>query len=228
MKYLTLALVAVLSAACSDMQASPVAPSSTSPAAPPVTTPPVQRQTYNVSLAANGAGLVGLWQSTLAVSPVPAGQAVPPAEVTLNCGNGTAAQSMPGFLGLKIVSCTFAAVGDYTVTASVIAPNTETFSASTVVSVQAAPPPPPAPALALEIDAQRITSTATQAEWRFRVFVSEPLTNVVWDFGDHSTGYGTVEQHVYKAAGTYTVRVSADSRDHGPVTKTKDIVVKFN
>lgn len=223
---LRVVLVALLLAGCNQMQASPVVPSSTNPMPAPVTNPTAPRQTYTVSLSANGDGLVGLWQSTMVVSAVPAGQ-TPPLEVTLNCGNGSAQQALAGFLGLKIVSCTFGAVGDYTVTANVIAPNTETFSVSTVVSVHAAPPPPPTPPISLSINAERISGTATSAEWRFSVVVSEPLTNVVWDFGDGGGAEGQTQQHRYVAEGTYTVRMSADSREHGPVTKARDIAVTF-
>lgn len=230
MKHLILALVALFSAACGDMPVSPVAPSATSPAGPSVTAPPAPRQTYTVSLSANGGGLVGLWQSTLAVSPVPTGQAVPPVEVTLNCGNGTAPQALPGFLGLKIVSCTFASVGDYTVTATVIAPNTETFSASTVVSVMPPPPPPPPATLILSINANRIGGTATSAEWRFAIVSTETLTDIQWDFGDDSGSSSgrTVEQHRYLKEGSTTVRVFANAAAHGPVMARAEIEVKFN
>ncbi|MDB5270834.1 MAG: hypothetical protein JWP58_3874 [Hymenobacter sp.] len=52
------------------------------------------------------------------------------------------------------------------------------------------------------------------------------LTNRRWDFGDGQTATGLAPTHTYAAAGTYTVRLSADVAASGcPVTATLTLVV---
>jgi len=228
MKVLIFAFALIVTG-CSDMQPSPVAPSPTSPAPPPPTTPsPVRQPQFGIELNANGgATFVGEpWQSTLVVtsSDVTLG---PPSTVSVKCGASATEQIMGGFVGARIVSCTFPTTGTQQVTASVVAQNGVTTTTGVVISVttRPAPPPPPPPptppqpapnTLSLTVVCTaKPSDSATPCNVSGRMndgtVVTSQLHDVHWDLGNGDTTVtpGPLLSYVYGHPGTYTVIASA-------------------
>lgn len=238
MKYLPLALVAILSAACSDMQVSPVAPSATSPApspAGPTTRPP--QAIYTIALTENGgvAYLNQPWQGTLIVGSSDA--AVLPASVGLTCGP-QAEQVFGGFVGAIVASCTFQQTGDYMVTASVVAPTGVTTSTTIAlhaipVPEQPKPTPPSSPRPPTVNPSLTCTAAPHGQPTSCNVTVSfdgKPVTStldkVVWEYGngDQATLNGPLSQYAYSQAGTYQVIAHAYYQDHVGTTSTTVVI----
>lgn len=226
MKSLGVAL-ALLVAACGEMAPSPVAPSATAPtpAAPqPTSSRPVA--VFTVELNSNG-GIAYLnepWQSTLVVASSDASQGAP-SSVVVRCGDA-AAQDFAGFLGARIIDCTFTQAGTVVVTASAIARSGVTTTSAVTLTAQPRPVPP-APDLAFSINGARISGNASAAEWRFSVSTNDTISDVVWDFGDGAGASGNPTQHVYKTQGDMVVRATAQTAHHGQVTTSKTFAVIF-
>lgn len=235
-----LVVLALLLAGCG---ASPTAPSPTVTPAPVVAPPPAPVQTpapsgppFTIHLdAAAGqayASPFNQWQTLLHAS-LRTSTTPPPDSVTIDCGNGTPAHTLAGFDRLQwTVFCLFPTPGTYTVVATAVA-NTGFAAQDTttvVVAVLPAPAPPSAPPSqgSGALTAQRINGGTTFAEWGFTLNSGLPLVNFNWDFGDQSGSSSSVnhEQHVYRVAGPYTVRVSATTANGGGLTSvSKDIIV---
>jgi hypothetical protein len=211
---------------CSDMQPSPVAPSATSPAATVQPSPSRPAPTFTVDLGANGgiAYLNERWQSTLSVSSSDPAQGAP-SSVSVRCGDA-AEQIFAGFLGARIIDCTFAQAGTVVVAAAVVARTGITTTTAVTLAAQARPVPV-IPDLTLTINATRISGNASAAEWRFSVSANDTVSDAIWDFGDGAGASGTPTQHVYKTQGDMVVRATAQTAHHGQVSTSKTIGVIF-
>jgi PKD repeat protein len=116
-------------------------------------------------------------------------------------------------------SHTYNNAGTYTVTLAVTGPG-GTNSTTKAVTVSAAP------AVTVDFSATTTTGTAPLAV-SFTATASAGLTSFTWDFGDGATGLGGAVSHVYAAAGSYTVAVTA-SGTAGSKYVTKPDYVKVN
>lgn len=244
MRTCTIALALLLSA-CHEMQPSPVTPTTVTPA-PPVQPAPTGPgpQSYGIYLQPNGdLSGVGVWQSSVVVLASPGGPgAPPPSNVTIDCGNGAAAQFLPGFIGAQTIACTFNAPGAYTVRASAIASNAITVTDAMVVNVlppappppQPPPPPPPVPQPTRLILTLNCTPQTAGTETPCNLAavrssdgqaMTNNVTDVRWDLGNGDTTHtnGPLLSYKYKQAGTY--RLIAETTVDGLYGTTEQTLV---
>lgn len=165
--------------------------------------------------------------------------------LTLTCGAaGAVSIQPPSPTPTPIVThpCTFPSAGSYTVSAAASTANGWSTSGSTTIEVSAAPAAPgtsptPSPAPTITISSGEVTRGTGYAEWRFGSSSNTAMQQFVFDFGDghaatHVPGGARVtgqEQHLYTAAGSYTVRVTGTpANGRAEVSASTTITVQVN
>lgn len=242
--WLGVLLLSVLLTACAVAD-SPTAPSLTvapTPAPPttPIVVPAASTPTgtpFSLTFAPAGSAPVYTYAPvrTVLTLTLSASNTPWPSRVTVDCGAGAPQQQLAGFNGDAIVVCAFPAAGTYMLTATAFAVDGFTASATvpiavTVRPITTAPPNVPAPpTIALVVTATRITSGPTYAEWHVSLNCSGAGVLYRWDFGDGVDAGGDVnhERHLYKTAGTYIVRGTANGTGICQGSATTTIVVAF-
>lgn len=221
--------VALFIAGCHEMQPSPVASSATAPPAPiSQPGPPRAPAAFSVNLGANG-GIAYLhepWSATLSVTSTDPSAGLP-ASVGLRCGDDPE-QVFSGFIGLRIVSCTFQQAGTYPVTAAVVAPSGLLTSTSITLLAN----PRPTIAFYLDVSWRRVNAiSAPHPEYEFTVTpsdVSESLSEIHWNFADEGgedTDATRRARHIYMEPSPQTkvVTVTARTGSHGIVAGSTTI-----
>lgn len=72
-----------------------------------------------------------------------------------------------------------------------------------------------------------LSFTYTFSNNTFTFYAAEGFTNYSWDFGDSSTGAGSVVSHTYQTNGNYQVTLIADPLNDpsGPLSAFKQVLV---
>lgn len=206
--------------ACGGIAADPLAPSTVIPAITPVSdsTPPVTGAPFSIAIDANGGSTFTdtPWQTSVAVT----GRSRP-AQVNVNCNNGSDLQTWPGFTGSRVMLCAFPIAGTYTIVTTALSgdgfsvSDRTTVTASvrpvTVVLPPSVPPTPQAPTVNASIgcvpqkhgDPTPCNITATFGN----TSITGSLGKVVWEYGDgnQATLTGPLSSYVYNQAGTYQI-----------------------
>lgn len=237
-----LGVVALLvSAGCSDMQVSPVAPSATSPVVVgPPTGPLPSGPPFTIQISANGGDQLFTDSPPFQTSVTVSGPS-DPSIITVNCNNGAELQAYPGRRGSFVIACAFSAPGSYPIVATAV-DRASGFSTSArtdvTVSVRPVPPPPPPPPPTTQPPAAvhaSVTCTAAPHGQPTSCnvtanFDGKPITGnldkVVWEYGngDQKTLNGPLSQYAYSQAGTYQVIAHVYYQDHVGTTSTTVVI----
>lgn len=228
MRYLP--ILALLLTACNPIQPSPTAPTPLPVAAPAPAPPPAPSGPPFTSQLVSNASTVftdTVWTGGLNIVLDQTQVSPPrPSVVTVNCGNGSAVQTWPGFSGQIPISCLFSAPGTFSVTTAAVASDGYTASAATSVTATlrpAAPAPTPAPTPAPAPVSPRVSvfgapnfCTSSRAFWAFSASANVPVDLYTFNFGDGSaveTSDSGQVGHAYDETGYRTVTVTARRKD---------------
>ena len=128
-------------------------------------------------------------------------------------GDGTTASG-------PTASHTYAAAGTYTVRLTVTDDDGATGTVERPVTVTA---PNQAPTAAFTT---AVTGLDVAADGSSSADADGAVSAYAWDFGDGSTGQGSVAQHGYTAAGTYTVTLTVTDDDGATATTSRSVSVE--
>jgi hypothetical protein len=221
---LVTAAIAAMASGCAAPADSPTSPTPTVVTPAPAPAPTPTGAPFSIQLLATTDAQFYTdtpWSTILAVlSDSNQVNPVRPVKSTVNCGNGTAIQQLPGFIGLLPISCVYPVAGIYRVTTDASAANGFTAGTAANVAVivrpNTTPTPTPAPSPApatprLVINAAAQRCTPTRASWAFQGQANVPVTSYTFDFGDGATTTTSSPEagHDYTSDGYRTISVTA-------------------
>ena len=179
---------------------------------------------YSLRMSASTDGVSNIADVTLSALPnILVVNPPAPTRLSIDCGDGTA-HDVPPSGPPRAFRCTFSTAGEHTIYGQALAANGWSLRESVSARVGA-----PSAQQSLSIAS---VSPGAQGPSYIEVGFTATTAGVVfqhigWDFGDGSSASSDRlnESHIYRAPGTYTVRVTGTPTTGANVTATRDVSI---